>query len=52
MGIKFENDYVGYKIKLDGDRRKYNAKNIEEAVNALKHYYLKPHNKSNCPLCK
>lgn len=40
-----------YSIKLSGDRKEYTAKNVDEVVEAVKHYYMKPHNKSICPLC-
>lgn len=55
--ITISDFYQGHKILLNnpgsGIRGKsYYAKNFEELLNAIKHYFLKKHNQNKCPLCK
>jgi hypothetical protein len=49
--FKVEQVYDKYKINI-GDRKTYYAKNEEQVCNAFKHYYVKEHDKNNCPFCK
>ena len=42
---------LGYKIFF-GSRVSVFARNDEEAINCLKHYLMKKHNKRKCPSCK
>ncbi len=55
MAIKFEGRYNKVKITFsDGPSRAYSiyANNEEEAINSLKHYFMKKHNKKKCASCK
>lgn len=42
---------VGYKIRF-GNRSSVKAKSDLEVIEALKHYFMKKHNKKRCPCCK
>ena len=48
--FRLEQESQGYKIYF-GDRNTIKAKNENEAINALKHYFMKKHNSRKCPSC-
>lgn len=40
-----------YKIKISRDPRIYYADCFDRAEQALRHYFIRSHNKNICPLC-
>lgn len=54
--FRVEHDSVGFKISLsDGKRGGYKARDVDEVVAALRHYYATPAHivsQDNCPLCR
>ena len=49
--FKVENHYNQWKIST-GDGRPVLAESIDEACEAMKHYYGKNHDSSACPFCR
>lgn len=59
--MRIELHHLGYRIRLTGDRRSYEARSVAELQEAVAHYYGHDHDHgrhlgvdpdSPCPLCR
>ena len=51
--ISISQDRSGYRIKLEGIRKSFKAKTIQEVHVAIDHYFRNHfHNEDQCVLCK
>ena len=48
--LQIANGGIGYQINF-GNYINVHAKNDIQAINVLKHYFMKKHNKKDCPSC-
>lgn len=52
MGIYISIVPNGFRLKLDGMRKKFIAKEITNVLEGVAHYYGADHNRLMCPLCE
>jgi len=51
MSFEVEHKGKGFWITFDGGFGE-DARNEDEVINALKHYFAKRHNRKKCPSCR